>query len=137
MNAKELAEKLDGREIGAEITTDEAEQAKAKGLAVVFGASDDLMEFRGAVDDEVDAYEGCTARINKAGIVQTPDCSLGADCKYFKASLKGVKEIKAVWCGDGKAPWSYETEIPHEEFNIFEDGELYCTGIVFSMEDVV
>ena len=124
MNAKELAEKLDGREIGAEITTDEAEQAKAKGLAVVFGASDDLMEFHGAVDDEV-------------GIVQTPDCSLGADCKYFKASLKGVKEIKAVWCGDGKAPWSYETEIPHEEFNIFEDGELYCTGIVFSMEDVV
>lgn len=137
MNAKELAERMNGREIYAEITADEAAQAAADGLVVVFGASDDLVELRGAIYDEVGAYDGGIVRINKDGVVQAPDCTNGADCKYFKAATKDVKEIKAVWCGEGKAPWSYDTEIPHEEFNIFEDGELYCTGIVFSMEDVV
>ena len=32
--------------------------------------------------------------------------------------------------------WSYETDIPHETFNIYEDGEVWCVGIVFSVEDL-
>ena len=26
--------------------------------------------------------------------------------------------------------WAYGTSIPHEKINIYEDGELYCIGIV-------
>lgn len=33
-------------------------------------------------------------------------------------------------------PWIYETDIPHETFMIYEGGEPYCRGIVFSVEDV-
>ena len=47
-----------------------------------------------------------------------------------------LREIKAVWCAPGKPAWSYETDIPHEKFNIYEDGELFCEGIVFSLEDL-
>ena len=34
------------------------------------------------------------------------------------------------------ADWTYETEIPCERFDIWEDGEVYCVGLVFSIEDL-
>ena len=42
MTAKELAELLNGREYGNEITSDEEKLAKESGLVVVFGYSDDM-----------------------------------------------------------------------------------------------
>lgn len=49
--------------------------------------------------------------------------------------------IDARWCDgmnrDGlPATWTYETEIPCERFDIWEDGEVYCVGLVFSIEDL-
>ena len=32
--------------------------------------------------------------------------------------------------------WTYRTDIPHETFMIYEDGEPYCRGIVFNIDDV-
>lgn len=57
MTAKELAEMLSGRKYGMEITSEEARAAKDAGLVVVYGYSDDNVEFRGAIDEEVGAYE--------------------------------------------------------------------------------
>ena len=42
---------------------------------------------------------------------------------------------EAVW-GAGGVSWTFETDIPHETFNIYENGELFCVGIVFRMEDL-
>ena len=49
--------------------------------------------------------------------------------------------IDAVWCDgmnrDGlPATWTYKTDIPCEQFDIWEDGEIYCVGLVFSTEDL-
>lgn len=49
--------------------------------------------------------------------------------------------IDAVWCDgmnrDGlPAAWTYKTDIPCEHFDIWEDGEIYCVGLVFSIEDL-
>ena len=49
--------------------------------------------------------------------------------------------IDARWCEGtdeewNQATWSYETDIPHETFKIWEDGELFCIGLVFSIEDI-
>lgn len=49
--------------------------------------------------------------------------------------------IDAVWCDgmnrDGlPATWTYKTDIPCEQFDIWEDGEIYCVGLVFSIEDL-
>lgn len=49
---------LNGREYGDEITREEEAMAKAHGLVVVFGYSDDNMEFCGAITDEVGCYDG-------------------------------------------------------------------------------
>lgn len=55
MTAKELTAMLDGREVLGEISRVESETAKEAGLIVVYGYSDDNVEFRGAIDDEVGA----------------------------------------------------------------------------------
>lgn len=135
MTAKELAAMLSGREVGHEITSTEAWQAADAGLVVVFGYSDDNMELRGAIDDEVGCYDGGTAYLTKAGILQEPDCDTD-DCPYFAAVKSTAIAIEAVWHNFGSPRWTYETDIPHETFDIYEDGEVLCVGIVFSMENL-
>ena len=126
MTAKELAERLNGRQYGDEIIRAEAQLAKESGLVVVYGYSDDNMEFEGAIHDEFPCYDGGTAYIGK----EKETYSL-KDCQ-----TDGARAIHALWCAPGMPAWSYETDIPHETFNIYEDDELFCIGIVFSLEDL-
>lgn len=133
MTAKELAEMLSGRKYGMEITSEEARAARDAGLVVVYGYSDDNVEFAGAIDDEVGAYEGATIPLTPAGILQEPDCGRD-DCPHFAKEREKAKTIKAVWHDEGGPCWTFETDILHETFNIYENGELFCVGIVFCME---
>lgn len=135
MTAKELAVLLNGRAYRAEITLNECAQAKADGLVVVFGASDDLMEFRGAIDDEISAYEGTTAYLTCAGLLQN-ECE-NDECPCFMKMKLKASTIRAAWCEDNTYSWQYVTSIPHEQFEIIDDDEKYCLGIVFAMKDAV
>ena len=137
MTAKELAAVLSGREYGMEISREEEQEAKAAGLVVVYGYSDDSVELRGAIDAEVGAYDGGTIFVTPAGILEEPACDSAENCEcpHFTAAKKTAKTIKAVWCG-GEAAWTFETDIPHETFTVFEDGEAFCIGIVFSVADL-
>ena len=136
MTAKELAEMLSGREYGMEITSEEARAAKDAGLVVVYGYSDDNVEFSGAIDEEVGAYEDTTIYITKDGLLEDPACddAENCTCPYFEAARNAAKTITAIW-RDGERPSRvFSTDIPHETFTIMEDGEPFCEGIVFSME---
>lgn len=56
--------------------------------------------------------------------------------RYYKDTLKGCRVIEAVWCPDEPdCSWAYKTDIPHVTFDVVEDGELYCRGIVFRLAD--
>jgi hypothetical protein len=139
MNIKELAQMLDGREYGHEITQDEISLAKQNNLIVVFGTSDDLMELRGAIDDEIGCYKGGSAFIETDGnILDEAQCEDCNECKYFQVAKAKAHELKACWCeNDVGASWTYDIDVPFESFNIMEDGELYCVGIVFSLDSLV
>lgn len=136
MTAKELAEMLSGREVGNEIGGPVVGWAKSAGLVVVYGYSDDNVEFCGAIDDEVGAYEGTTVYLTPTGVLQEPDCGRD-DCPYFVEKREKAKTINAVWHDEGGPCWTFETDIPHETFTVMEDGKPWCIGIVFSMEDLV
>lgn len=124
MTAKQLAEKLDGREYLNEITPEEEKEAEANGLVAVYGYSDDNVELAGAISDEIGAWEGVVFHVDKDG-------------GYHIEDSDAPNRIRAVWCAPGSdAAWTFETEIPHETFSIYEDGELFCVGIVFRMEDL-
>jgi len=137
MTKEELAAKLNGRRIGAELSKQEAAEAKAAGLVIVYGASDDLMEFEGSISDEIGAYDGTSVLMVDGDIFNTGECE--SECKHFKAAVKRAwevgKEIKALWCKEEPYRWTYKTDIPHATFDILEDGERFCRGLVFNLKD--
>ena len=138
MTAKELAEMLTGRKYGMDITSEEARAAKDAGLVVVYGYSDDNVEFSGAIDEEVAAYEDTTIYLTKDGLLEEPACNdvENCTCPYFEVAKKTAKAITAIW-GDGEGPSRvFSTDIPHETFTVMEDGKPWCVGIVFSTADL-
>lgn len=124
---------LDGREYGNVITRDERNIADVLGFVVVFGASDDLMEFCGAIEDEFGCYNGGTAYLTKNGLFEECECN----CKWSERVKLKCQSIEAVWHNSGEYNWTYDTDIPHEKFDIMEDeNEKYCQGIVFKIKDL-
>ena len=134
MTKEKLAEQLNGCEIGKEISREFKAVAKNNGLVVIFGASDDLMEFRGAIDDECGAYSGTTALIDAKGLLPDRDQIDDDDVlEDFFHRRKTAKEVNVIWCGTKEYSWTYETELPHASFDVMEDGKKYCRGIILKL----
>ena len=141
MTKEELAGKLDGREYRKEIDLAEEKSAKEARLVVVFGVSDDLMEFRGAIDDDVGAYDGGEALVDARGLLPSrSDIDDDVILEDFFARRKLAWLIEALWCAEGEWRWTFRTDIPHATFEVGEtDGNEtnpYCRGIVFSLDDL-
>lgn len=123
MDIKEFAQVLDGRKYGyPQFTKEELEIAKENGFVIVYGASDDLMEFDGAIHAEAGCFDGGEVYFDKTGAIDE--------------EFENSKCIEALWCKEDDITWTYKTDIPHETFMIYDDGEKYCRGIVFRIEDV-
>ncbi len=136
MNAKEWAKKLNGREYTKEITAEEEKQAAANGIIIIFGASDDLLEFRGVIDDEFGANGGREVKL-------TPDLTIfnptenRETFKYNESQIVRFPMVKAVWCpAEIDVRWLIVTDLPCETFDILEDGELFCRGVVIEAKEV-
>lgn len=111
MTIFEFAEGLNGRSFLNEITPFEEQRAKELGFVVVFGYSDDNAEFCGAISEEIGCYDGG---------------------RVFE---QNGKYIDAVW-GEGEYDWTYNTNIPHATFDIYDDSRKYCKGIVFDISEL-
>jgi hypothetical protein len=140
MDAKTLADAITGSEYPFRLPRSLRDDAKQNRLVVTYSASDDLLEFEGAINDEIGAYGGTKARVDSFGIVPTYDDAKergeAAMADYFKRKNGGAI-IHAVWAPEGQdISWHIKTEIPHAEFTIMEDGETFCRGIVFSLSDI-
>lgn len=133
MITEEIAYNMDGCEYEDITAANDRRYAKDNDVVIVFGASDDLIVFQGAIRDEADCYGGKTIYFNRSGVLQS-ECEIDG-CPYFEKIKIGASSIKAIWDADGYA-WTYETLIPHETFDIMDDGEKYCRGIVFLLSDV-
>ena len=146
MNKREFAQMLNGRQYRNEMTEKDEQMAKESGLIVIFGASDDLVEFRGVLYDEMDAWDG------QHFIIVLPGTEIPID--EDEETYKKVKEIiavpieeystvkvnrfEAVWgADDPDCSWLIKTDVPHESFDIMEDDELYCRGVVIDVADLV
>lgn len=129
MDKKELARLINGREYGFEPFRDVRQIAKEAGLVIVTGASDDLMEFGGAIYDEQRCFDGGVIYFDRQGA--------------FGSDGYATNMIEALWCNESALdengnviPWTYKTDIPNETFMIYENGQPYCRGIVFDLADV-
>jgi hypothetical protein len=131
ITAQEVAAKMHGKEYGNEQDKELFAQAKEAGLVIVFGYSDDGAEFRGAIYDETFSE---VVYLDENGIKQSK-CDEGDACPYYQETLKDAATIKPIW-DRGGISWQYETSIPHVTFDIMEDDDIYCRGIVFALADV-
>jgi hypothetical protein len=138
MDAKELAKLLTGIEYPVRIQTNILAQAKASGLVIVYGGSDDLVEFEGAITDEAGCYGGDAVRFDRKGVI--PDFGEVEheveECRKWLERDAKAREIDALWCKEAGYSWTYASHLPHATFEVMEDGEHYCRGIVFSLDDL-
>ena len=137
MTKEELAALLTGRQIDEEITKEECTLARESGLVVVFGTSDDLTEFRGAIYDEQDSYSGANLGLLPDGKMFPIDQGHVCNCDFcgFKSGV-AYKRIEAFYDCDREWLWTFDTTIPHATFEVYDDEAKYCLGIVFAMEDL-
>lgn len=140
ISVNDVANILDGREYPLQIEIALSDEIRAAGIVIVYGHSDDLMEFAGAISDEADCYEGGEVLFDRRGLLyDRPDDGTDDELRAWLDRKAHAKCIKAVWNGDADDPapcWTYETDIPHRVFDVIEDGNVYCTGIVFSVADL-
>lgn len=126
---------LNGREYGIELTGVEEQQAKELGFIIIFGASDDLVEFRGAIDEEVDCDNGRTVYLNKNGIFE--ECE--DNCIHSQKAKEKTIRLRTLFDAGNGYIWEYKFEdknIKYETFDILEDGEKYCKGIIFNINEL-
>jgi hypothetical protein len=105
-----VAKKLHGRQYRDETTKEIEEYCKLNNIVILFGASDDLAEFRGAVTDEVYCFDG-------GYIVDDPF--------IVAVWLPGESNSNQSWC------YKLPSNLLNARFDIFEDETIYCTGVVF------
>lgn len=137
MTAKELAASLNGRDYDMRFSREEREAAKDSGLVVVYGFSDDLLEFDGAIEDEFGAWNGTDVHIKDGHLLKEPNCSewQREECEFYNHCTGNYKTISVEWNRSGGPAWTINTEIPHEKFEIIDDGEVFSVGIVFDIKD--
>ena len=140
MRLLDFAQKLHGRLRGREIFTNEEILAKDNGLVVVYGASNFLMQFTGAIYDEVTAWYGGLAWVMDNGTVVDNDNI--SEEEREDMSNAAIPTVRAVWKPKELqgASWLIKTEIPHATFDIYDDEEpeqIFCRGIVFALVDAL
>lgn len=135
MKKEQLAELINGREYGGEITKEEEATAKATGLIVIFGYSDDNAEFRGAICDEIGCYDGGELYIQRDKVLPNhEDC----ECQFcgYELAKKNAVKIQAIWGGD-EYSWEFRAVgIPAAGFDIMEEASKFCRGIVIDRNDI-
>lgn len=123
VSAKVLADMIGEAEYRSELSEEQISFAQDNGLVVVYGASDDLTIIGGAWDDELQNGKYWFNSYSKSEFI---------DDDFVSENEKiGLNFIETDYY-----PFSVSTDIQHSTFPIMEDGELYGTGIIFSLKDL-
>lgn len=120
ISLKSIAAALNGREYGEELSKEESKFLKTLGYVVVFGYSDDNVELDGTIRDECGCYNGAKFSFSVDGLSE-----FIGDSGY----------LDAEWDKNDYA-WFLSTDYPHETFDVLEDDEKYCRGLVVKFDDL-
>lgn len=147
MTKEQLAELLNGNEYRDEMTKEQEQAAEENNLLVLFGASDDLLEMRGAIYDEAGAYDGGEYALALDGELYADGEEENTYHKAIGNEILPLSDeydnddnprlIRAEWCPDDQLElsWRISSNMPYAPFTIKRDGEPYCEGIVIDIDD--
>jgi hypothetical protein len=122
------------------ITPKEIKLLQENNLVVVYGYSDSVFVIGNVKRFRAEDIEGIddivTIYIDKTGYF----CDeYDERVEIFKDIFKNCTEIKAFMYNDPTYVWKFDTTIPHETFDIYDqyDNVKYCKAIIFSLEDLI
>lgn len=145
---EQFAALITGNEYLEEMTREQETVAKDNNLLVLFGQSDDLLEMRGVIHDEVGAFEGGDYALVLDGELYADDEEENA---YHKAKGNIVmplsddynnddnpRLISVDWCPENNPAlsWCIFSNMPYASFTINRDGESFCEGIVIDLDEI-
>lgn len=134
----DLVNLIGNHEYGDDIPASAISLADQIGAAIIYGYSDDGIIVEGAVQDQAGVYGGTTVWVDEEGFLpinENQNCT-DAEIETISDYRKLVKrfdrsvKVEAIEEQDGYY-WQYKTDWPHKTFEITEDGEPWCKGIVF------
>jgi len=120
---KEFAAMLHGRDCSPNLSQNELLLAKLRGFVVVYGDSDDRVEFEGAIRAE--GHTNPLAKDFPAGVLVLSGSGelLDEDSDLYAEYININRNvIKAFYCSKDNLNWVFETDIPHETFLTYEGG---------------
>lgn len=138
MTAKELAELINGRMAGMELTVEEEREAKESGLVVLYVPSADKAVLRGAI-------MGCIINpaiyehiyISFDGFLPAERCKQADNCPFFRFVIASAVEVNAEFNMFNQPYCKFTSKTYHETFRTYIDGgECYCVGLVFDLADI-
>lgn len=88
---EQMAERLNGRQYGRDTTKEDIQLARESGLVIIYGASDDIVEFEGAIVDEIGAYNGTDF------IIATPGTEIPVDEDEETYRKAKCYEVMKAW----------------------------------------
>ena len=156
---EDLAQLLDGNEYRDELYNEYginvSDICKNNKWVIIYGASDDLIEFNGFIDDEDGAWDGALCKLVKPGdfYLKNEDEETYKKSKNYKFvpisenelniiknnNYKDTCVVEQLWCpDDSEASWQVNVKgVPFARFNIMEDEELYCEAAVIDLSSLV
>jgi len=146
MTIQELAQQIDGNQYRNEFPNGETDIAHEHGYLLVYGCSDDLIEFAGFFNDEDYCDEGHVSLVGESGLILKPiqdemdEESFESEFAQYLEDKKNAVKITANWSPENEdgniiASWTYDTEATHATFKIMEDEDVYCIGLVIDMNN--
>ena len=134
--AESFAALINGRQYLKELSKDEEAIAKDNNLVVCFGQGDDELIFCGAIQDQLGAYGGVEAYVINGNAIRDYqyDEDVAVLARYGYTSKPSIKVV-SEWCPDEfEGSWLIGVEgIEGFHFDIMEDDDLYCRGVVFCL----
>ena len=135
MTLKEIAEMMGDQQYDREFMNGQRESLGEMGIVAVYGGVGDVMILDGALLDDKYGLGDGIVHLNRDGIFVS-ECE-DEYCPYAAKEIEKCKTITAVWHGEDSRPrWTYKIDIPHESFNVYMSGKVYCEGIMFWLEDL-
>lgn len=133
-----LKNSVDKQQYPFRMQENEITELELHGIVVAYGQSDDGFVLSGAINEHCYIYnDKQVVTIDNKGIVHPYHSNMPeSEAQEYSSRKNGqVKEITAFF-DKGEYTWQYETDIPHVTFDIMEDDEKYCRGIIFDISDI-
>ena len=133
--AKELAQRLVGTKYPIYFKDEDIMFAKANGLVIVSGYSDDSCYLEGVICEEVGCFGG-----GEVFFINGEISYISGYESFTKEQLNSIVRLKIEWGSPNeKFTWTYKfnQKIPVEKFEVYDDDEAYCEGIIFRVSDLL